>query len=167
MTEQEQQAVFDTWIKDYRALLYKVIRSYAFEEEDQQDLFQEITVQIWGSVPKFRGESAVSTWLYRIALNTALKWIRKERKHSDGHPLEKANHILEFQQPKDDRLEWLYREIAKLDEVDRSLTLLMLDGFSYKEMAGIVGISENYVGVKINRIKKHLTEQTNVYKNGI
>ena len=164
MTENEQQAVFDNWLKDYKALLYKVIRAYAFNEEDREDLFQEITLQIWSSVPKFRAESAVSTWLYRIALNTALKWNKKSKKHADGHqPLEHTAHLIEMQPTKDDRLDWLYDEIARLDEVDRSLCLLMLDGFSYKEMAGIVGISENYVGVKINRIKKHLTEKSNTY----
>lgn len=163
MTEQQQQSVFDTWLRDYRALLYKVIRSYAFTQEDQEDLFQEITVQMWRSVPRFRGDSAVSTWLYRIALNTAMKWSQKERKHGGHQTLTHEQHLIEMHQTKDDRLDWLYEQIAKLDEVDRSLTLLMLDGFSYKEMAGIVGISETYVGVKINRIKKHLIEKSNDY----
>lgn len=161
MTEQQQQTVFDSWLKDHRALLYKVIRSYAFTQEDQDDLFQEITVQMWRSVPSFRGESAVTTWLYRIALNVAMKWNRKARRHDGHQSLDHEQHLIEMHQTKDERLEWLYDEIAKLDEVDRSLTLLLLDGFSYKEMAGIIGISETYVGVKINRIKKQLIEKSN------
>ena len=102
------------------------------------------------------------TWLYRIAINVALNWKRKHKKHEHGKQnIEHVEHILE--QPEDaidDRLEWLYQEVAKLDKIDRSITLLMLDGFSYKEMADILGISESNIGVKIYRIKKHLTDQS-------
>lgn len=168
MTEKQQQSVFDKWLKDYRALLYKVIRVYAFNRDDQEDLFQEIVLQIWKSIPKFKENCAVSTWLYRIALNTAIKWIKKEQKHIEKYQaIENDRSIVEIRQPLDDRLDWLYEEIAKLDNVDRSLTLLLLDGFSYKEMSKIIGISENYIGVKISRIKKHLINKSNTYKNGI
>lgn len=164
MTEKEQNQIFDEWIGSHRALLYKVIRSYAFTEEDRDDLFQEISVQIWRSVPNFKQNSAVSTWLYRVSLNTAIKWSQKSKKHDHGHQeLDHAHHLIASSAEPDDRLEWLYAKIAKLDKIDRSLTLLMLDGFSYKEMSGIVGISESYVGVKINRIKKVLTEQSKHY----
>src|SRR5262249_600559 len=124
---------------------------------DQDDLFQEITLQIWRSIPAFRGESSVTTWLYRISLNTAIKWTRKESKHSNLTELDKVP-VLEQQPdiPTDERLTWLYEEIYKLDKIDRSLALLLLDGFSYKEMAAILGITETNVGVKINRIKKRL-----------
>lgn len=160
MTETEQQRIFDLWISDYRALLYKVIRAYGDTESDREDLFQEISIQIWRSVPNFREDCAISTWLYRISLNTALKWAKKSSKHSKGHhSLDVANQLLAPNEI-DDRLDWLYTEIHKLGEVEKSLTLLMLDGYSYKEMAEIMGISENYVGVKINRIKKHLVEKS-------
>jgi RNA polymerase sigma-70 factor (ECF subfamily) len=125
---------------------------------DQEDLFQEIAIQVWRSIPTFRQESSVTTWIYRIALNTAIKWARKEIKHHTEsldalHPILQENKI-------DDRLTWLYEEIYKLDEIDRSITLLLLDDFSYKEMASILGITESNVGVKINRIKKHLISQS-------
>lgn len=168
MTERQQQETFNDWIHAHRALLYKVIRSYAVDEDDQDDLFQEIIVQVWRSIPNFRNDCAVTTWMYRIALNTSMKWTNKTRRHTDNHQsLEQSSHIIDLQPVKDDRLDWLYEEISRLDKVDKSLTLLMLDGFSYKEMANIVGISETYVGVKINRIKKHLIERSNRYKNGI
>ena len=162
MTEHRQNDVFNDWLKRHKAILFKVVRAYAFNLEDQEDLFQEIAVQIWRSVPKFRNDCAVTTWMYRIALNTALKWSGKERKHQDGRQdLSYTEHILTEQSGlKDERLDWLYEEIARLDEVDRSLCLLLLDGFSYKEMSKIVGISESYVGVRINRIKKHLTRKS-------
>ncbi len=128
---------------------------------DQDDLFQEITIQVWHSIPTFRQESSVSTWLYRISLNTAIKWVRKERKHFHAESLDQVQHVLqESKHTVDERLEWLYEEIYRLDEIDRSITLLMLDNFSYKEMAGILGITESNVGVKINRIKKYLISKS-------
>ena len=74
MNEGEQQQIFNTWLGQYKALLFKVVRAYAFTEFDRDDLFQEITIQVWHSIPKFRRESAVSTWLYRVSLNTAIRW---------------------------------------------------------------------------------------------
>ena len=125
---------------------------------DRDDLFQEIATQVWNSIPRFRGESTVTTWLYRVALNSALAWSRKESKHRDRmKPLEGEESALsETSRTKDPRLSWLYEQIARLDHVDRSLTLLLLDGLSYREMAETLGISESHVGVKINRIKNYL-----------
>jgi len=98
--------------------------------------------------------------MYRVALNTAIAWNRREDRHQRGkQPLEAAAGVLSASSAdRDPQVEWLYRQIAELSEVDRSLALLMLDGFSYREMADIVGISENYVGVKINRIKSALSD---------
>lgn len=162
MTEKEHQHIFKTWLDEHKALLFKVIRAYAFSESDRDDLFQEITVQVWRSVPNFRGESAVTTWLYRIALNTAIKWNRDEQKYREGRKsFDKMDHLLQsIQETDDERLEWMYRQIGKLDKIDRSLCLLMLDGFGYREMATILGITESNVGVKIHRIKNHLIKKT-------
>lgn len=162
MNEARQLEIFNEWLHQHEALLFKVVRAYAFTEPGRDDLFQEISIQVWRSVPNFKQESAVSTWIYRVALNTAIKWNRKERKHNKGRqPLENMEHLLQKNKKQvDERLEWIYREIAKLDKIDRSLTLLMLDGYSYNEMSDILGISESNVGVKIHRIKKHLIEQS-------
>jgi RNA polymerase sigma-70 factor (ECF subfamily) len=162
MKESTHNEIFEAWLKEYPGLFFKVIHAYAFNQEDRDDLFQEISVQAWKSVPNFKGESKVSTWLYRIALNTAIKWSQKERKHSDGRQsIAAADYLLhEKDHPIDERLAWLYEEIAKLNEIDRSLCLLLLDGFSYQEMAGILGISESNVAVKIHRLKKHLMVQS-------
>lgn len=134
-----------------------MVQAYAFTPADRDDLFQEITLQVWRSVEAFRGDSAVTTWIYRVALNTAIAWSRKEKRHQHfKEPLEAAD-LLETAMPeRDPRLDWLYAQIAQLDEVDRSLALLLLDGFSYREMASVLGITENHVGVKINRIKAAL-----------
>lgn len=162
MDECEQKRIFDDWLSRHKGLLFKVVHAYGFTSHDREDLFQEIATQVWNSVPRFRAESAVTTWLYRVALNSALAWSRKERKHKDRtQPLDDHEPALqETSRAKDRRLGWLYEQIAQLDHVDRSLTLLLLDGYSYREMAETLGISESYVGVKINRIKKYLKNLT-------
>jgi len=113
---------------------FKVVHAYGFTSHDRDDLFQEIATQVWNSIPRFRAESAETTWLYRVALNTALAWSRKERKHRDRtQPLEGHEPALqETSRAKDRRLGWLYEQIGQLDHVDRSLTLLLLDGYRHK-----------------------------------
>lgn len=156
MRDSERRQVFDRWTQEHRGLLLKIVRMYAFSPEDQDDLFQEISVQLWRSVPNHRGESAETTWIYRVALYTALGWKRKERPHHvDRVPLEEAEPALRaIPEHQDERLDWLYGKIAELHEADRSLMLLLLDGLSYRDMAEILGISESNVGVKISRIKR-------------
>lgn len=158
----EQSRIFDDWLSRHKGLLFKVVHAYGFTPHDRDDLFQEIATQVWNSIPRFRAESAVTTWLYRVALNSALAWSRKERKHRDQmHSLEGPEPALrETPRVEDRRLGWLYDQISQFDHVDRSLTLLLLDGYSYREMAETLGISESYVGVKINRIKTHLKNLT-------
>jgi RNA polymerase sigma-70 factor (ECF subfamily) len=162
MQDDEQQRLFGQWLNSHQGLFFKVVRAYAFTPQDQEDLFQEIATQVWQSIPNFRGEAAVTTWIYRVALNAAIAWTRKEWKHRDGKQsvggIEPA--ILHASSAADARVEWLYTQIRQLNEIDRSLTLLLLDGFSYKEMAAMLGITENYVGVKIGRIKAHLISKS-------
>lgn len=166
MKEAKQRMIFKEWLDDHRALLFKIIRSYAFTSEDQDDLFQEICMQVYKSIPNFKGSSAVSTWLYRISLNTAIKWSTREKKHTDSHfEIGSLSHaLIANQEMQDERIQWLYNEIKQFDEVDRSLILLLLEGYSYKEMAEIVGISESNIGVKIHRIKKQLVEHSKTYE---
>lgn len=157
--DSERNRLFNEWLGSHKGILFKVVHAYAFEHADRQDLFQEVAVQVWRSVDAFRGESSVPTWLYRVALNTAIAWNRREGRHQRGkQPLEVVERVLttESVEGQDPRLEWLYSEIAKLKDVDRSVALLLLDGFSYKDIAAIVGITESHVGVKINRIKAAL-----------
>jgi RNA polymerase sigma-70 factor (ECF subfamily) len=159
MRDSERDRIFGDWLATHQGILFKVVRAYAFEHADRQDLFQEIVVHVWRSVDAFRGESSVPTWIYRVALNTAIAWTRKEHRHQRGkQPLESVGPWLTTGPPggPDSRVEWLYAQIAQLKDVDRSVALLMLDGFSYKEIAAIVGITESNVGVKINRIKSSL-----------
>ena len=159
MLDSERDRIFGDWLAAHQGTLFKVVCAYAFEHADRQDLFQEVAIQVWRSVDAYRGESSVKTWMYRIALNAAISWTRKQDRHHRGkQPLEIVDGLLAASATEaDPRVEWLYRQIAQLKDVDRSVALLLLDGFSYKEIAAIVGITESNVGVKINRIKSALS----------
>lgn len=148
MEDREQKRIFDEWLARHKGVLFQVVHAYAFNAHDREDLFQEIATQVWNSIPRFRGESAVPTWLYRVALNSALAWSRRERRYRDRTESLETNESAwqETSRAKDAWLGWLYEQIARLDHVDRSLTLLMLDGLSYREMAETLGISESHVG---------------------
>lgn len=164
MTKNEQKQIFEDWLNKYKALVFKIVKAYALSDADQNDLFQEITIQLWHSIPTFRKESSSSTWIYRISLNTAIKWLTQEQKHYMAELLDNIEIVLQGSRPLiDGRLVWLYEEIHQLDEIDRSVALLILDGFSHKEVAAILGITESNVGVKINRIKKYLITKSKKY----
>ena len=159
MHDTERDRIFGEWLAGHKGILFKVVHAYALEHADRQDLFQEVVLQVWHSVDAFRGDSSVPTWLYRVALNTAIAWGRKEERHRRGkQSLEVVEGLLttSASDGRDPRVEWLYQQIAQLKDVDRSVALLLLDGFSYKEIASIVGLTESNVGVKINRIKSAL-----------
>ena len=158
MTTEEQSAIFRKWMEQYPRLIFKVIRAYAPTAMDQEDLFQDIALQIWRSVPAFRNECAITTWIYRISLNTAIKWTRQEKKRRQVSEVE--NFSLIADEHGDERLAWLYQQIQKLNDADRSIALLLLDDLSYKDIAAITGITEGNVAVKIHRIKQQLITQS-------
>jgi RNA polymerase sigma-70 factor (ECF subfamily) len=161
MLDSERDRIFGDWLTGHKGILFKVVRAYAFEHADREDLFQEVALQVWRSVDAYRGDSSIPTWMYRIALNAAISWTRKQDRHRRGkQPLDIVEGLLTAQALETDpRVEWLYGQIAQLKDVDRSVALLMLDGFAYKDIAAIAGISEGNVAVKINRIKSALTAQ--------
>lgn len=160
MLDAERSRVFEGWIEAHKAILFKVARVYGATHSDREDLFQEIALQVWHSVEAWRGDCAATTWIYRVALNTALAWRRKERKHGQGRQdIDAAMDLLIAPSVSDPRLDWIYQRIAELDQASRSLALLMLDGYSYRDMSEILGLSESNVGVKINRIKAAFAAQ--------
>jgi RNA polymerase sigma-70 factor, ECF subfamily len=168
VTEIQQKEIFERWLHDYKGLIYKFVHAYAFTAMDKDDLFQEIVFQVWRSIPSFRGESAPSTWLYRISLNTAINWKRKENRNmiSNSQHVEDLRHY-QRDDHGDQQLAWIYAQIGKMNPIDRSITLMILDDLSYKEMAAILGITETNVGVKINRIKKLLVTKSKEYTDGL
>lgn len=160
MQDNIQKQTFDAWLNEHKGIFLKVVRAYAFTPHDQDDLFQEVCLQVWQSIPDFRGEAKVSTWIYRVALYAAMAWSRKERKH-DGKtkPLENVKHtLIATDQQRDARLDWLYEQIGRLNPIDRSLFLLLLEGYSYSEIAELIGISASNVGVRIHRIKQQFAQ---------
>lgn len=143
-------------VDEHQRIIYKVCRMYRDTREDQEDLFQEIVFQLWKSFPAFRKESKVSTWMYRIALNTAIAVFRKKT-----IPVGFQENIPEKFHPREaddmpENEERMYEALRKLDTAERAIISLFLEDYSYSEIAQITGISENYVGVKINRIKTKL-----------
>ncbi|MFT7678322.1 MAG: RNA polymerase sigma-70 factor (ECF subfamily) [Planctomycetota bacterium] len=162
MNDTDQRRTLDEWLSAHRGLLFKVVRAYAFDAHDREDLFQEVAFQLWNSIPNFRGDSKASTWVYRVALYAGIEWSRKERRRSDKQErLDVSEHGQGLTLPDEDgRVAWLYGRIAQLEPLDRSLMLLVLEGLSYREMAQTLGISESNVGAKISRIKQALSQQT-------
>jgi RNA polymerase sigma-70 factor, ECF subfamily len=162
MEPNRRQAVFDEWFRAHAALIFRIVRAYAFTPHDREDLLQEVALQLWNSIPRFRGESKVTTWIYRVALRSSMAWSQRERSHNAGRDaVEKAAGVpAPPPVDLDPRLEWIYARIAKLEPVERSLVLLHLDGLSYNEIAATLGISEGNVGVKLSRIKKSMASES-------
>ena len=164
MNSGQQDQVFKKWIDQHKGVIFKILHVYSSNKQDREDLFQEITFQLWNSIPGFQNRSKEITWIYRVALNTALHWSRNEKKRiSSLIPLENMHFLIESSEtPLVEDLEWLYSEIRLLGKVDRSLILLYLEGVGYQECSEILGISYSNVGVKINRIKQRLSQRSEV-----
>ena len=170
MQKPAAQEEFVTLVQEHRAMLYKVCRLYCFSEHDRQDLFQEIIIQLWKSYPKFRGESKFSTWLYRIALNTAISDLRKQKRRIpplDPDHLPTQVQDIQYQQEQEEQLQQLYAAINQLTEVEKALVMLYLEDRSYDEMEEILGINQNNLRVKMNRIKEKLRKITKETTYGI
>ncbi len=142
-----------------QGIIHKVCGIYCDTHEDREDLFQEIVAQLWHSFHRFRHESKVSTWMYRVALNTAITHFKKEKRRPDRDDLQfNSLHIEqdEYDGTVELKLKSLHTAISKLTGIEKSITLLYLEDKSYEEIAEIVGITQNYVRVKMNRIKAKL-----------
>lgn len=151
-------------------MLYKVCRLYCFSEDDRQDLFQEIVIQLWRSYPSFRGESKFSTWLYRIALNTAISNLRKQRRRPSPLNMNEMPASLQdmsFPGEEEEQLQQLYAAIDRLSEIEKALVMLYLDDRTYEEMEEILGINQNNLRVKMNRIREKLRKMTKEATYGI
>ncbi|WP_394746902.1 RNA polymerase sigma factor [Spongiimicrobium salis] len=132
---------------------------YCDDEEHRKDLFQEILIQLWKSYSSFRGEAKFSTWMYRVALNVAIQDLRKVKKaQSLFSPSEKFKDILEEKTDPstDENLKLLHKAISHLSKIEKAIMMLYLDNKSNEEIAEIIGITQNYVRVKMNRIKGKL-----------
>jgi RNA polymerase sigma-70 factor, ECF subfamily len=156
---EEVEGRFLEFLGRHEQIINKVIRIYGVDSEDRRDLFQEIVYQLWRSYGSFKGESSISTWLYRVALNTAITSLRKSKRVPELAELDdQFVHVPgSFDTPdRSEQVQQLYSAIRSLSEVDRALIMLYLEELSYKEIAEVLGLTEDNVGVKLNRIKTKL-----------
>lgn len=151
-----EEARFLQLIGAHQGIIHKICRLYRNSPEDREDLFQEIVFQLWKSLPGFNGKSAFSTWLYRIALSTAISTFRKRKpdiRYTEVLP-DKASEPDE----QDEQRERLFEALRQLNDADKALIALYLEGLSYQEIAEISGITESNAGVRLNRIKQKIQQ---------
>ncbi len=159
MESNEQEQQFVQQLNQHQPLIHKVCNLYGQTTTDRQDLFQEIVVQLWKAYPRFRGESKFSTWLYRIALNTAISGLRKRKNHISSYEPESLPTDIQdeaYDVEKELQLDQLYSAVRELSEIERAIVMLYLEDKPYDEMEDILGINQNNLRVKMNRIKEKL-----------
>jgi RNA polymerase sigma-70 factor (ECF subfamily) len=163
------ETAFAKLISEHQGIILKVCRMYQEEPEARKDLFQEIVLQLWRSYPAFRGQSKISTWMYRVALNTAISGFRRAKRRPAPERLdERLLNLPEL--PEDEAYEekrrMLYAAIEGLSDVEKAVVLLYLEEKSYDEIAEIAGITRNYVGVLLNRVKSKLRSRLMAQASG-
>lgn len=157
--------VFPELISRHQGIIHKVCKLYRDTPDDRQDLFQEIVYQLWKAYPKFREEAGITTWMYRIALNTALASFRKatpQLSYTDALP----DLPVETGHEADEQQEQLFSALKQLNDADKALVSLFLEDMSYKQMAEVLGLSESNVGVRLNRIKNKLKQIIKEHSHG-
>lgn len=163
------QPEFVQLISEHKGLIQKVCNLYAASVQDRQDLFQEIVIQLWRAIPKFRQESKLTTWMYRVALNTAISSYRKQQRVIATTDIDFTTAELADDNEgveKEERLKVLYAAIGHLPEIEKAIVILYLDDKSYEEMEDILGINQNNLRVKMNRVKEKLRQLTKTVEYG-
>lgn len=134
---------------------------YATDGEHFKDLYQESLINLWQGLGKYRGDASVSTWIYRVVLNTCVSYYRRNKNYFNAVPLDAVAELPSADDGRNDDLKMLYGLISRLGKLDKALILLWLDEKSYDEIAAITGLTKSNVAVRLNRIKKRLTEMNN------
>ena len=145
-------------------IVHKICRIYTANQDQHNDLFQEITIQIWKNYSKFRGESKFSTWMYRVSLNTAITLYRKSSRRIKTQDFSEVSFkikSIDYDDTKDQQLRALYGGIRELNDIEKALIFLYLEDKPYKEIAKTLGISEVNARVKMNRSKEKLRKILN------
>ena len=156
--EQPQQQAFIDLVYAHQGILHRICSVYAQMRQDREDLYQEMLFQLWRSFPSFRGQSKFSTWMYRVALNTALLSRRKRSRRPDSVSRSgKTPEIgIQYEDELDEDVALLYRCIHELPGLDRAIILVYLEQHTYEEIAGITGLTRSNVSVRIVRNKERL-----------
>lgn len=156
----DRQKEFVELVESNKGIIYKVCLLYSDDSESHNDLFQEVVVNLWRAYPRFRGECKIQTWIYRIALNTCVSFLRKSKSKPSMLPI--SPNIEVFVEESDfARVKELYRMIDSLNKIDKALVLLYLEDKSHDEISQIVGISRSNVAVRLFRIKERLKTMSN------
>ncbi|MBR5235660.1 MAG: sigma-70 family RNA polymerase sigma factor [Bacteroidaceae bacterium] len=162
MKKEELEKPFIALVTEYQRVIYKVCYMYATDEYTLEELYQETVINLWKAFPQFKEHSKVSTWVYRIAMNTCISYFRKSSVRPTTIPITfHMETTLADDSEQSGYLRELYRMISQLGKLDRALILLWLEDKSYQEIADIIGITKANVAVKINRIKEKLKKMSN------
>ena len=162
----DKKSEFITVIKTHEGIIFKVAAFYMRDADDRQDLYQEIVYQLWKSFDSFKGQSKLSTWIYRVALNTAIYALQKSKRRIITSVLDQEIIQVpddEYSMETEERIQSLYKLIRQLNLVEKGIVLLYLEGKSYQEIAEITGISASNVGTKLSRVKEKM--KTQITKN--
>ncbi|RQO35175.1 RNA polymerase subunit sigma-70 [Chryseobacterium sp. KBW03] len=155
------ETAFLKLVNQHKGILYKASRIYADSLEDREDLQQEILIQLWKSYQTFKGNSEFSTWMYRVAINTAITYLKKEKQRSNNHT--DAPTYFEVQQEdynptKDRQLEIFYGAVQELNSLEKAVIFYFMEGMSHKEIGNNLGLSEGNARVKLNRTKEKIQQ---------
>lgn len=168
MKTQDQKQAFTTLIDQNKGIIYKVVNAYCKHKEDRQDLIQEILIQIWRSFEKYDATFKLSTWMYRISLNVAISFYRKESRRKDTVQMDNTDILSisdDIEENEDENIKRLYAFIGDLNKVNKAIMILYLEDESYQSIADTLGISETNVATKISRIKKILQSKFSLEEN--
>lgn len=159
-TSEKQHRAFRDFLNEHVGVIRRICRIYTNHADDYQDYFQEVVIQLWKAFGTFRGDAQASTWVYRVALNVCLALLKSKKRRVDDVSLE-PDHWgnvphQDYDTTEEEQVQQLYAAIRQLNEIDRAVILLFLEGKKYEEISDILGISLSHVGVKINRAKKQL-----------
>lgn len=150
-------AKFQSLLDDYNQLIYKICYMYATDSDDLSDLYQEVCASLWQGLSSFNNRSKMSTWVYRVAVNTCISFIRKNSRHSQCQPLDFTSLCLVDDSVEHaEQLRQMYEMISMLGPLDKALILYWLDDYAYDEIASLTGLTRANVASRIHRIKKRL-----------
>ncbi|WP_101688708.1 sigma-70 family RNA polymerase sigma factor [Dysgonomonas massiliensis] len=161
MNTVDQEKEFIELICQNERLIYKVCSFYASDDLPLADLYQESVINLWTGYPKFRGESSVSTWIYRVVLNTCISGLRKEKRTPKGISVAGLNEVLPDLKDMTEEINEMYRLINRLKTVEKAIVLLWLEEKTYQEIADIMGLTVCNVATKLKRSKIKLKEMSN------
>lgn len=160
MKEKEKEKEFEQIVKEHKASIYTVCFMFAENAGDADDLFQEVLINIWKGLGSYKGESKLSTWIWKISFNTCISQRRKKSFRGNA-PLSMAINLYEDDDTDSKQVQMLYKRIHRLQPFDRAIVLLWLEGIPYDEIAAIVGISQKNVSVRLVRIREELKKMSN------